>query len=166
VAGELPPVFADQLAYVMSTSGSTGEPKDIAIIHRGVVELATDPSWDMRPHDRVLFHSPHAFDASTWEIWGPLLVGGRVVVAPSETSAAAALRELITGHGVNRLLLTAGLLRVVADGAETGPEDLSRLFADRLPAYLVRAPMLYDNPTVALLDRRVARRAGSGGRSW
>jgi nonribosomal peptide synthetase DhbF len=115
VAGELPPVFADQLAYVMSTSGSTGEPKDIAITHRGVVDLATDPSWDMRPHDRVLFHSPHAFDASTWEIWGPLLVGGRVVVAPQETSAAAALRELVTGHGVNRVSLTAGLFRVVAE---------------------------------------------------
>ncbi len=111
----LPPVHPDQVAYVMFTSGSTGEPKGIAITHRAVVDLATDPCWAMRPTDRVLLHSPHAFDASTWEIWGPLLAGGRVVVAPPDTSAAVDLHRLITTHGVNRLSLTAGLFRVIAE---------------------------------------------------
>jgi pristinamycin I synthase-3/4 len=124
---ELPPVFPDQLAYVMFTSGSTGEPKGIAITQQGVVDLATDPCWDMRPDDRVLFHSPHAFDASTWEIWGPLLAGGRVVVAPQETSAAAALRGLITEHGINRLSLTAGLFRVIAEDWVEALVDVSEV---------------------------------------
>lgn len=57
----------------------------------------------------------HELVASTWEIWGPLLAGGRIVVAPPEVPAAAALHGLITRHGVNRLSLTAGLFRVVAE---------------------------------------------------
>ncbi len=114
-AGELPAVHPGQLCYVMYTSGSTGEPKGIAITHQGVVDLARDPSWAMGEGDRVLMHSPHAFDASTWEIWGPLLAGGRVVVAPPGDLDAPALQALVRDHGVTRLSLTAGLFRVVAD---------------------------------------------------
>ncbi|WP_425413380.1 non-ribosomal peptide synthetase [Micromonospora pallida] len=112
---DLPDVHPDQLCYVMYTSGSTGEPKGIQITHQGVVDLVRDPSWTMHTDDRTLFHSPHAFDASTWELWGPLLAGGQVVVAPPGNLDAAALQKLLHEHKITRLSLTAGLFRVVAD---------------------------------------------------
>ncbi|MGH3699607.1 MAG: amino acid adenylation domain-containing protein, partial [Pseudonocardiaceae bacterium] len=63
----------EQLAYVMYTSGSTGQPKGIAVTHRDVVSLACDPWWRGGAQERVLLHSPSAFDASTYEVWVPLL---------------------------------------------------------------------------------------------
>ncbi|CAM5559853.1 Amino acid adenylation domain-containing protein OS=Streptomyces tendae OX=1932 GN=GUR47_35325 PE=4 SV=1 [Streptomyces tendae] len=73
---------ADRLAYVMHTSGSTGMPKGVAVTHRDVVEkLARDRSFAGGAHARVLVHSPHAFDASTYEVWVPLLSGGTAVVS-------------------------------------------------------------------------------------
>ncbi|MFJ7906031.1 amino acid adenylation domain-containing protein [Kitasatospora sp. NPDC096204] len=105
----------EQLAYVMFTSGSTGEPKGIAITHRDVVQLATDPCWRHDEGLRVLFHAPHAFDASTYEIWVPLLSGGRVVVAPQGDLDAAAIRDLVRVHALTHVHVTAGLFRVIAE---------------------------------------------------
>ena len=55
-------------------------PKGVAVRHRDIVALAFDRRFD--EHERVLLHSPLAFDASTYELWVPLLRGGTVVVAP------------------------------------------------------------------------------------
>jgi len=63
----------------------------------------------------VLFHAPHAFDASTYEIWAPLLSGGCIVVAPSGAVDATLLRTLVPDRGVTRVHLTAGLFAVLAD---------------------------------------------------
>ncbi|MER5642789.1 amino acid adenylation domain-containing protein, partial [Kitasatospora sp. NPDC002227] len=110
-----PAVHPEQLAYVMFTSGSTGVPKGIAITHRDVVQLATDPCWRHDSALRVLFHAPHAFDASTYELWAPLLSGGQVVVAPPGDLDAAAVRALITAHQLTHVHVTAGLFRVIAE---------------------------------------------------
>ncbi|MBS2548033.1 amino acid adenylation domain-containing protein, partial [Catenulispora sp. NL8] len=105
----------DRLAYVMYTSGSTGAPKGIGTTHRNVVELATDHCWAHPDTLRALMLAPHAFDASTYEIWAPLLSGGVVVVAPEVKLDSSAVRTLITRHGLTHLHLTAGLFRVIAE---------------------------------------------------
>ncbi|MFI9378763.1 amino acid adenylation domain-containing protein [Streptomyces parvulus] len=78
-------------AYVIYTSGSTGRPKGVPVPHRNVVGLFTatrdfgfgaDDVW-------TLFHS-YAFDFSVWELWGPLLHGGRLVVVPFDVSRSPA----------------------------------------------------------------------------
>ncbi|MEV5761071.1 amino acid adenylation domain-containing protein [Streptomyces tendae] len=109
------PTDAEQLVYVMYTSGSTGTPKGVANTHHNVVHLAADRYWRGGRHERVLMHSPYAFDASTFEIWTPLLTGGTVVVAPAGRLDAADLAAAISGHGVTGLFVSAGLFRVLAE---------------------------------------------------
>ncbi|WP_151484726.1 non-ribosomal peptide synthetase, partial [Streptomyces albicerus] len=75
-------------AYVIYTSGSTGRPKGVLIPHRNVVGLfsATQDGFAFGADDVwTLFHS-YAFDFSVWELWGPLLQGGRLVVVPFDVS--------------------------------------------------------------------------------
>ncbi|NBM15845.1 non-ribosomal peptide synthetase, partial [Streptomyces sp. GC420] len=109
-----PPRSPDQAAYVMYTSGSTGEPKGIVATHRNVAALALDHCWG-DAHERVLAHSPHSFDASTYELWVPLLSGGRVVMAPPGRLDMTTLRRLVTGHGVTALFLTTALFNLAAE---------------------------------------------------
>ncbi|MER8072090.1 amino acid adenylation domain-containing protein [Streptomyces sp. NPDC094034] len=108
-------VHSEQLVYVMYTSGSTGKPKGVANTHRNVVHLAADSYWTSGRHERVLMHSPYAFDASTFEIWTPLLTGGTVVVAPAGLMDAADLAKVIAEQNVTGLFVSAGLFRVLAE---------------------------------------------------
>ncbi|KJY32933.1 non-ribosomal peptide synthetase [Streptomyces katrae] len=105
----------DALAYLMYTSGSTGTPKGVAVSHREVVALATDRRWRGGAHERVLLRSPHAFDASTYELWVPLLNGGLVVVAPPGELDVDALARLMAEEKVTGTFLTATLFNVLAD---------------------------------------------------
>ncbi|MFH8793724.1 non-ribosomal peptide synthase/polyketide synthase [Streptomyces sp. NPDC017941] len=109
---EIPFVHPDNVQYLMFTSGSTGVPKGVAVRHRDVAALALDRAF--AGHERVLVHSPHAFDASTYELWVPLLHGGTAVLAPPEDLDAAGVRHAITERGVRCLWLTAGLFRLLA----------------------------------------------------
>lgn len=77
---------ADHGAYVIYTSGSTGVPKGVTVTHRDVAALfrgvteSPDPLFSFGAGDVwTMFHSA-AFDFSVWELWGPLLHGGRLVV--------------------------------------------------------------------------------------
>ncbi|MFD7841286.1 amino acid adenylation domain-containing protein, partial [Streptomyces sp. NPDC059761] len=75
-------------AYMIYTSGSTGRPKGVVIPHRNVIRLMaeTEHWFGFGPEDVwTLFHS-YAFDFSVWELWGPLLYGGRLVVVPYAVS--------------------------------------------------------------------------------
>ncbi|MCA1676159.1 MAG: amino acid adenylation domain-containing protein, partial [Actinobacteria bacterium] len=112
----------DSLVYVMYTSGSTGTPKGVAVRHRDVVALALDRCFTGGGHERVLLHSPQAFDASTYELWVPLLNGGQVVVAPPGDLDGDVLGRVVTEHGVTGLFLTSGLFQMVA---QESPECLS-----------------------------------------
>jgi len=76
------------LAYLMYTSGSTGKPKGVLVTQRNVIRLFTQTDHWFRFDETdvwTMFHS-FAFDFSVWEIWGPLLTGGRLVIVPFEIS--------------------------------------------------------------------------------
>ncbi|WP_422746645.1 amino acid adenylation domain-containing protein [Mycobacterium sp. WMMD1722] len=79
----LPAPAADQVAYIIYTSGTTGMPKGVAIPHRNVTRLleTLDVEMDLTNQVWTQCHSL-AFDYSVWEIWGPLLYGGRLLVVP------------------------------------------------------------------------------------
>jgi amino acid adenylation domain-containing protein/non-ribosomal peptide synthase protein (TIGR01720 family) len=108
-------VHPDQLACVMYTSGSTGTPKGVAITHGNLVRLAADRWWNEGGAERVLLHSPHAFDALNLELWVPLLTGGEIVIAPPGRTDLGVLRDVVAAHRVTGLWLTAGLFAALAE---------------------------------------------------
>ncbi|HYG10418.1 MAG TPA: amino acid adenylation domain-containing protein, partial [Pyrinomonadaceae bacterium] len=117
--GAQPPhgqVTADNLAYVMYTSGSTGQPKGVGITHRNVVRLVKGTDYaDFNADEVFLQLAPVSFDASTFEIWGSLLNGGRLVVMPPQTPTLEELGEALRRYEVTTLWLTAGLFHQMAD---------------------------------------------------
>ncbi len=115
-------VGPDQLAYVIYTSGSTGTPKGVAVTHRNVVSLAFDRSWREGSLERVLFHSSHAFDASTFEMWAPLLRGKQVIVAPPGELDSTTYRRLFQEEKVTSTFLTATLFNALV---QESPECFS-----------------------------------------
>nr|CEL14234.1 putative non-ribosomal peptide synthetase [Kibdelosporangium sp. MJ126-NF4] len=109
------PVTPDTTAYVMHTSGSTGEPVGVAVRHEGVLGMVEDSCWDGGGFDRVLALAPPAFSVSVYELWVPLLRGGQVVLAPPGEFDAHFLRQMVAEHAITGLHLTAGLFRLLAE---------------------------------------------------
>jgi amino acid adenylation domain-containing protein len=108
----------DQLACVIHTSGSSsGDPRGVAVTHRGVLSVALDSCWDDGHQERVLMLAPYAFAVSTYELWVPLLRGGSVVLAPPGRVDLSTLRRLVRDEEITAVQLTAGLFRVVATEA-------------------------------------------------
>ncbi|MEU9096723.1 non-ribosomal peptide synthase/polyketide synthase [Streptomyces sp. NPDC048361] len=149
----LPTVDPDRLAYIMFTSGSTGRPKPVAVRHRDVAALATDSRFAGGVSDRVLLHSPVAFDAATFEVWAPLLNGGCVVVAPDGTVDGALIRRLTDTEGLTALWLTAGVFRLLAQDAPDCFAGLRQVWTggDVVPAAALRR-VLAACPGVSVVD--------------
>ncbi|MCY8419026.1 non-ribosomal peptide synthetase DhbF [Bacillus inaquosorum] len=105
-ADRIQPLSPLNTAYVIYTSGSTGVPKGVMIPHQNVTRLfaATDHWFHFSSDDIwTMFHS-YAFDFSVWEIWGPLLHGGRLVIVPHHVSRSPeAFLRLLVKEGVTVL---------------------------------------------------------------
>jgi amino acid adenylation domain-containing protein len=106
----------DDLIYVMYTSGSTGRPKGVLICHRGVARLVRQTDYCRFAPDEVFLQmAPLAFDASTFEIWGALLNGSRLVMMPPGVPTLAELESTLRRYGVTTLWLTAGLFHIAVE---------------------------------------------------
>jgi len=113
-----PPATPERLAYVAFTSGSTGQPKGVAVPHGAVIRLAHQAGFlRLGPGDRMLRLSPLAFDASTLELWGALLNGAALDVCPPGLLSPSELGAFLVDRGITHAWLTAGLFRLVADFA-------------------------------------------------
>jgi len=106
------------LAYVSFTSGSTGAPKGAGIPHRAVIRLVSDPTFaSLGPGERLLHLAPAGFDASTLEIWGALLTGATVVIAPPGPLGLPDIASLLRSAGVTVAWLPAALFHQVAEAS-------------------------------------------------
>ena len=100
----------------MYTSGSTGRPKGVSVLHRGVVRLVKGSNYvNLTAEEVFLQLSSISFDASTFEIWGSLLNGAKLVVMPSGTPSLEELGEAIEQNQITTLWLTAGLFHLMVD---------------------------------------------------
>lgn len=179
----------ESLAYVIHTSGSTGIPKGVMVQHNHVVRLvlATEPWFAFNPLDRwTLFHS-FAFDFSVWEIWGPLLSGGAIVIVPYWTSRTpnefldflhtnhitvlnqtpSAFRQLLKEEKHSRGWQTP-LRYVIFGGEALDPADLRHWFEQHSDSSPRLINMYGITETTVHVTGRFLRQsdAAAGGRSW
>lgn len=103
-------------ACIMYTSGSTGRPKGVIVPHRGIVRLVTQQTFAPFGSDETYLHlAPLAFDASSLEIWGALLHGGRLAIVEDAQPSLDVIAEAIARHRVTTAWFTAGLFHVLVD---------------------------------------------------
>ena len=121
---------ADGAAYVIYTSGSTGTPKGVVVPHRAVLRLVLNTDFAQFGADDVMLQlAPVAFDASTLEMWAPLLNGGRIALYPPDLPTMESLGTFIRRHGVTTAWLTAGLFHQMVDASLPSLGGLRQLLA-------------------------------------
>jgi len=122
---------AESTAYIMYTSGSTGVPKGVEVTQRGVVRLVRNASYVNFGSAEVFAQiSNSSFDAITFEVWGALLNGGRLVILPTEVVLSPeAFAAAIEKHQVSAMFLTASLFNLMAARAPQAFRSMRHLMA-------------------------------------
>ena len=114
----VPPVeVADLPAYVIYTSGTTGKPKGAVVVHRAVIRLVKKANYiTIEPPDRMLQLANVAFDGSVFDIFGALLNGACLVLAPGGSAMSLAeLGHLIVSEAVTLFFITTALFNALLD---------------------------------------------------
>ena len=125
-----PDTTGDSPAYIMYTSGSTGHPKGVVARHRGITRLVRNTNYlDVAPHDTFAQIAPLAFDASTFEIWAPLLNGARLAIPRPGLLSIDDLGDFVESFGVTTMWLTASLFARVVERELPSFSGVRRLLA-------------------------------------
>jgi amino acid adenylation domain-containing protein/thioester reductase-like protein len=121
---------ADNLAYINYTSGSTGQPKGVALPHRGVTRLAKNTNYlKLRPSKKMLQVSSISFDTSAFEIWASLLNGSTLVIYPEPTLSPIGIKNIISQHKIDTLFLTTSLFHMLVDEEPKAMEKVPLVIA-------------------------------------
>jgi amino acid adenylation domain-containing protein len=119
---------SSDIAYVMYTSGTTGEPKGVAVKHHNISRLVINTNYvDISEDDVFLQLASVAFDASTFEIWGALLNGAKLVLYDRPHMDVRRIESIIKENGVSILWLSAGLFNQVTDTSASIFEPVKQL---------------------------------------
>ncbi|HET7624857.1 MAG TPA: amino acid adenylation domain-containing protein [Verrucomicrobiae bacterium] len=156
-------ITPENLAYVMYTSGSTGRPKGVAVPHRAIVRLVRNTNYiQLTPSDRIAQISNASFDAATFEIWGALLNGARLVgISKDITLSARDFARELRDEKISVMFLTTALfnqiaaeapdafatLRVLMFGGETVDPKWARVVLQHPPAQLLHVYGPTENTT-------------------
>ncbi|HET6230013.1 MAG TPA: amino acid adenylation domain-containing protein [Longimicrobiaceae bacterium] len=147
-------VTAESLAYVLYTSGSTGQPKGAAIPHRAVVRLIRNTDFaEFGPQHVHALLAAAAFDATLLETWGALLNGARLAVFPPHAPSLEELGAFIRAQGITTLWLTAGLFHQMVDERLEDLGGLRQLIAGGDVISVAHARRVIEaHPHVRLID--------------
>lgn len=143
----------DDLAYVLYTSGTTGDPKGVMVTHRNVVNLVADCQrrFSVRPEDRFFAISAFNFDLSVWDIFGALAAGAALVIPDADRAADAEhWAALCRMHRVSIWNSVPAIVRMMFDYQPELAESLRLIMmsGDRIPPDLPAA-MITQRPDIA-----------------
>ncbi|WP_395338243.1 amino acid adenylation domain-containing protein [Ningiella sp. W23] len=146
--------YAQSVAYIMFTSGSTGIPKAVQIHDEAIIRLCQQNNpLKILQSDVVLLHSSISFDASTYEFWGTLLSGATLVVAKNEQVSVPFFAQQVSDFDVSVLWLTAPLLPLIVAQDINLVASLRLLVAggDALQPIAVRQ-LIQNNPEITIVN--------------
>lgn len=123
-------VNANSFAYISYTSGSTGKPKGVCVTQKNVMRLVKNNTFiNLQRDDRFLQLAPLSFDASTLEIWAPLLNGARLTVLAQEKPGLEQIAHYLREQQITCLWLTAGLFHQMVDNCLESLASIRQLLA-------------------------------------
>jgi amino acid adenylation domain-containing protein len=123
-------ITLDNLAYIIYTSGSTGQPKGVQISHRALSNflLGINPTLNCTPSDILLSVTSLSFDIAALELYLPLMVGARVIIASQQTiKNSQKLQQQINQFNITMMQATPATWQMLILGGWTGKHNLKIL---------------------------------------
>lgn len=120
----------DDEAYIMYTSGSTGNPKGTLINERSILRIAVNGNYlKVKPGDPILQMASYAFDASIFEIFAPLLSGGHCVIVPKAVAMdITKLTSIIEKYNMAAIFVTTSLFNLIVDHSVESLKNAKKIF--------------------------------------